>query len=303
MIQVQGLSRRYGATLAIEDLDFQVEKGEVVGFLGLNGAGKTTTMRILAGSLGATAGSARIAGLEISTHPRQVQSRVGYLPELPPLYETMTVRSYVRFAGKLKGAAKLDAATDLALERTGTRDVGHRLIGHLSKGYRQRVGLAQALVHDPEVLLLDEPGSGLDPAQRQEIRQLILRLADESKTVLLSTHLLTDVEQICNRVVVIHEGRLVATDDMRSLQSLQVMVARPGPEVRSALEALPGTGEIRDLGEGRYALSMESDREAVARALVGFGLLEMGDSHRLEENFLLLTRGQKLADTPRDDSA
>ena len=301
MIQVQGLSRRYGATLAIEDLEFQVKKGEVVGFLGLNGAGKTTTMRILAGSLGATAGSARIAGSEISAHPRKVQSLLGYLPELPPLYETMSVRAYIRFAARLKGVVKLDAAIDLALERTGTRDVGHRLIAHLSKGYRQRVGLAQALVHDPEVLLLDEPGSGLDPAQRNEIRRLIRLLAFEGKTILLSTHLLSDVEQVCRRVLVIHEGRLVATDDMHSLESLHVQVAKPVCSIKADLEALPGAGVVTDLGLGRYTLSTEVDRREVAKILVDYGLLEMGSSHRLEEKFLSLTRGQSLAGSSEEE--
>ena len=204
MIKVEKLSKRYGATTAVQELSFQVPKGEVVGFLGPNGAGKTTTMRIIAGSLGATEGRVTLDGQDVFENPREVKRRIGYLPEVPPLYTDMKVRDYVRFAARLKGVDDINGAAEATIDRVGLAPVAHRIIDHLSKGFRQRCGVAQALVHNPEVLILDEPYSGLDPAQRVEIRDLLKELAQEDRTVILSTHVLGDIEAMCERVVILN---------------------------------------------------------------------------------------------------
>ncbi len=294
MIEVEGLTKRYGADNAIEDVSFSVAKGEVVGFLGPNGAGKTTTMRILTGSLGATAGVARIGGRDVSTHAAAVKRTVGYLPEVPPLYVTMTVRDYVAFAGRLKGVTD-PAAVDRALARVGLADVGHRIIDHLSKGYRQRVGLAQAIVHDPEVLILDEPASGLDPAQRVEIRALLKELAAGDATIILSTHVLAEVEALCDRVVIIARGRVVATDTLDDLsggrRQVAIEVQQVGPAME-ALRALPGVELVEHAGEGRLLLRCDADlRAEVATAAAPHGLLALGARRGLEDIYLSLTQG------------
>ncbi|MDP2316158.1 MAG: ABC transporter ATP-binding protein [Pseudomonadota bacterium] len=295
MIEVQGLTKRYGDTVAISDVSFQVARGEVVGFLGPNGAGKSTTMRIIAGSLGASAGTARVGNHDVADDPRGVQAILGYAPEVPPVYTNMSVRDYVSFAATLKGVDDVQAATKKALGRVGLDKVAHRLIEHLSKGYRQRVGLAQALVHDPKVLVLDEPTSGLDPAQRVEIRNLLAELAEGDRTVVLSTHVLGEIEAICSRVIIINRGKIVAQDELARLsavgRAVKVEVARPGPGVLAALQALPGITGVDEL-EGRYVVRGDEDlREIVARAAVPFGLLEMSGRERLEDIYLRLTAG------------
>jgi ABC-2 type transport system ATP-binding protein len=295
MIEVQGLTKRYGDTLAIQDVSFQVAKGEVVGFLGPNGAGKSTTMRIISGSLGASAGTAKVGGVDVADDPRAVQTMLGYAPEVPPVYTNMSVRDYVEFAATLKGVADVDAATKQALHRVGLESVSGRLIDHLSKGYRQRVGLAQALVHDPKVLVLDEPTSGLDPAQRVEIRNLLAELAEGDRTVILSTHVLGEIEAICSRVVIINRGRIVAQDELSRLATVglavRVELARPGPDAVAALKAIPHAQSVTEV-DGRYVVRGETDlREAVARAAVPFGLLEMQGRERLEDIYLRLTAG------------
>ncbi len=292
MIQAQGLTRRFGPTTAIADLGFQVGAGEVVGFLGLNGAGKTTTMRILAGSLGPSSGSAALDGHDIQKNPRLAKSRVGYLPERPPVHPEMSVRSYLAHAARLKGADPKSAVATV-MDQTGLEAVAHRLIGNLSKGFQQRVGLAQALVHKPAVLILDEPETGLDPAQRQEIRSLIRGLANEKTAILLSTHVLAEVESLCTRVLVIHQGRIVAQDDMSELETLQVQVARPGQAALDALEAVAGEGSVEAMADGRYSLPGQTDREALSKVATAFGLLELTNRNRLEERFLRLTRGDE----------
>ncbi|MBM4266668.1 MAG: ABC transporter ATP-binding protein [Deltaproteobacteria bacterium] len=213
MIEVHELTKRYGDRVAVESISFTAEKGRVLGFLGPNGAGKTTTMRMLTGFLPPSSGTARVAGYDVATQSDEVRRRIGYLPENPPLYPEMTVRSYLTFVARLKGVprAHLAAARDRAIERMGLTDVAGRLLAHLSKGYKQRVGLAQALVHEPEVLVLDEPTIGLDPRQIIEIRGLIRGLAGE-RTVILSTHILPEVSQLCDKVVIINEGRIVCED-------------------------------------------------------------------------------------------
>lgn len=295
MIEVEGLTKRYGGVAAIEDVSFSVAAGEVVGFLGPNGAGKSTTMRIIAGSLGASAGVARVGGFDVAEQPRKVQTLLGYAPEVPPVYGNMTVRDYVAFAGTLKGVSDVEAATKLAIERVGLGSVAHRLIDNLSKGYRQRVGLAQALVHDPKVLVLDEPTSGLDPAQRVEIRKLIEELAQGDRTVILSTHVLAEIEAICDRVMIINKGRIVAQDDLSRLgnpgRKVRVEVARRGAEVLAALGKIPGAVGVDEEG-GQYIVHGDSDlREAVAQVAGPFGILELNGRERLEDIYLQLTAG------------
>src|SRR5215218_6110007 len=213
VIEVQHLTKQYGRFTAVDDVSFRVDKGEILGFLGPNGAGKTTTMRILTGYMPASAGKAVIAGFDIFDQPLEAKRRIGYLPETPPLYPDMTVRDYLLFVGRIRGVASkaLRAQVDTAMEKARVADVAGRYCGKLSKGYKQRVGLAQAILHNPEVLILDEPTAGLDPKQIMETRDLIKGLAG-SHTIILSTHILPEVAQTCQRVVIINHGRVVAID-------------------------------------------------------------------------------------------
>src|SRR6266404_8718177 len=218
MIEVKNLTKAYGDFVAVRDVSFKAESGSILGFLGPNGAGKTTTMRIITGYMPATAGTVLIDGLDIFTESLEARRKIGYLPENPPLYLDMRVEAYLRFVAKLRSVprAKIQSALDHVLEVCGLTDMAHRICGQLSKGYRQRVGLAQALIHDPPVLVLDEPTIGLDPRQIIEIRSLIRELAGQ-RTVILSTHILPEVSQICQKVVIINEGRVVLEEDMAAL--------------------------------------------------------------------------------------
>jgi len=306
VISVTGLGKRYGVIRAIEDVNFTVNRGEVVGLLGPNGAGKTTTMRILAGCLGATAGKAQVEGLDVTAHPKEVKRRIGYLPESPPLYKSMIVWDYVAFAAAIKGVKDIHGATERALsqvgllEDVGDRPAAERIIGNLSKGFQQRVGLAQALVHDPDVLVLDEPTSGLDPAQRKEIRVLLQRLAHESRrTIILSTHVLADVEDICSRVVVLDKGTVVAEDSITSLRRqggrVRLVVAQPSSAAAEALRAVAGVRALERHEDGAYTLTVSQEcRADLAAAAVPFGLLELGhQAESLEEIFLKMTGGEE----------
>jgi len=296
VIRVEKLTKAYGPVLAIDGLDFEIRKGEIAGFLGANGAGKTTTMRILCGSLGASSGRAFVNGIDVVENPRAVKRIVGYLPEVPPLYTEMTVRGFLRFSARIKRAEDVERSVERVIDEVGLREVAHRLVDHLSKGYRQRVGLAQALVHRPQVLVLDEPTSGLDPAQRVEIRELVRTLAQGEVTVVLSTHVLPEVEELCDRVIIIHEGRIVAQDDVRALAArggdVRLRVTRPGPALEDALRRVPGvTDVVAEPEEGVYAVSANRDaREDLAAAAVPYGLLELGTRRGLEDVFLELTR-------------
>lgn len=218
MIEAQNLIKRYGQIKAVDDISFKIEKGEIVGFLGPNGAGKTTTMRMLTGFIPATGGQALIGGFDVAKDPIEVKKRLGYLPEQPPLYPDMTVISYLRFISKIKGMDKAVRSDriDWAIGKCGLIEVSKRLIGNLSKGFKQRVGLAQAIVHNPEVLILDEPTIGLDPRQIREIRELIKELAGEH-TVILSTHILPEVTMTCEKAIIINRGRIVAQGSIESL--------------------------------------------------------------------------------------
>src|ERR1044071_8229955 len=218
MIKVEGLTKRYARNVAVDNISFEVERGGIVGFLGPNGAGKTTTMRVLTCFLPPTSGSASVAGYDVLEQPLEVKKRIGYPPETPPLYPEMEVVEYLTFVGRLKGISSGDIArrVDEVMGRCAVGDVRDKLIGKLSKGYRQRVGLAQAIIHNPDVLILDEPTSGLDPKQIIEIRQLLKSLSGEH-TIILSTHILSEVEHSCERVIIISQGKLVAIDTVANL--------------------------------------------------------------------------------------
>ncbi len=221
-IEVQQLTKRYRDHLAIGDLDFRVKRGEVVGFLGPNGAGKSTTMRILAGYMPPTSGQVWVAGHDVLEHPLSVKRRVGYLPEIPPVYLDMTVNGYLRFVARLKGMGSRQVASEVqrVAREAGVDHVANRLIRNVSKGYRQRVGLAQALIGDPEVLILDEPTVGLDPIQIEQVRALIRKLGqDEQRTILLSTHILREVEAVCERIIMLARGRIVADASIDDLSA------------------------------------------------------------------------------------
>jgi ABC-2 type transport system ATP-binding protein len=224
MIEVQHLTKRYGDLTAVSDVSFSVPSGQILGFLGPNGSGKTTTMRIITGFLPATSGTVKVAGFDIFDDSFEARKRIGYLPETPPLYNDMTVTAYLRFVARIKGMsrAEIPDALDRALTRCGLTQVAHRVAGHLSKGYRQRVGLAQAIIHNPTVLVLDEPTVGLDPQQIIEIRSLIKDLAG-SHTVVLSTHILPEVAQVCEKVVIINAGRVVMEDLLANLTQRQTL--------------------------------------------------------------------------------
>jgi len=311
MLQVVNLTKRYGTTTAVRDVSFSVARGEVVGFLGPNGAGKTTTMRIITGSLGASEGRTLIDGLDVFEKPREVKRKIGYLPEVPPLYPNMVIRDYVAYAAKLKGVSDPGGAADRALAKVGLLDVGHRIIDHLSKGYRQRVGLAQALVHDPEVLILDEPTSGLDPAQRVEIRELLQELAAEDRTIILSTHVLAEVEALAQRVIIINRGQVVAQTNLADLgttmDDVSLAVANPPADAVATLGGLDGVLGVEALSRGRFRVRCEGDRRAaLASASVGWGLLELSADAGLEMYYLRLTSGDPhtaadVVDTPPDE--
>lgn len=254
MIEVEHLTKRYDRKAAVEDVSFRVEKGEVLGFLGPNGAGKTTTMRAITGYVPATEGRIRVNGFDIQEQPLEVRRSIGYLPENPPLYPEMTVAGYLRFVARIKGVTRTDLDGEVArvMDKVHVADVAQRIVGKLSKGYRQRVGLAQALLKDPPVLILDEPTIGLDPKQIHEVRELIREWSGRH-TVILSTHILPEVEQTCSRVVIISDGHIVAVDtpsnlveQLRGADRTVLSVRGPGPEVRERLKAIPGVLEVRD---------------------------------------------------------
>ena len=307
MVEVQHVTKRYGSFTAVDDLSFEVEPGEILGFLGPNGAGKTTTMRILTGYLPASEGRARVAGFDVFDQPIEAKRRTGYLPETPPLYPEMTVGEYLRFVGRINGVAAGDRAARVgaAMERTSITDMADRYCGTLSKGYRQRVGLAQALLHEPEVLILDEPTAGLDPRQIIETRRLITELAGDH-TVILSTHILPEVSQTCQRVVIINRGRVVAVDSPDNLtarlqgsQSLYLQVDSGGADPAPALRDVAGVAGVSPVDErnGASGLRIETSpgndvRREVSRTVVtnGWGLLELrAQQMSLEDIFLQLT--------------
>jgi ABC-2 type transport system ATP-binding protein len=307
MIQVENLTKRYGPTLAVSDVSFDVQKGEILGFLGPNGAGKTTTMRIITGFLSPSSGRVRVAGYDVAEEPIEAKKCLGYLPENPPVYTDMTVNEYLAFVGRIKGVPRSELKKRIGevAEKCSIADVQHRQIGKLSKGYRQRVGLAQALIHNPEVLILDEPTAGLDPKQIIETRELIKSLAGQH-TVILSTHILPEVSKTCQRVVVINKGTVVAmgapeelTARLQGYGSVLVTVEGPAPEIMGKLQAVPGVNLVEPVEAtgARVTLEVHTEknrdvRADLARAIVesGWGLFELKTSGMsLEDIFLKLT--------------
>jgi ABC-2 type transport system ATP-binding protein len=308
MIEVEALTKSYGDVAALRDVSFRVERGEVIGFLGPNGAGKTTTMRILTCFMPATSGTARVDGIDCAQDPLEVRRRMGYLPESNPLYPELTARRFLDFVARAKAipAGKRGEEIERVMSLCGIGGVAERIVGHLSKGYRQRVGLAQALIGDPPILVLDEPTIGLDPTQIIEIRTLIKQLAGE-RTILLSSHILPEVSQVCQRVIIINRGGILATDTPENLVNrmgrggkLQVRASGPDEEIRGAIAAVPGVKSVV-AGGGLYRVEGETDsdlRAEVARAVVGGGwdLLELraGDVS-LEDVFLHLVTDEQEA--------
>ena len=320
MIEVQHLTKRYGRVTAVDDLNFRVERGEILGFLGPNGAGKTTTMRILTGYMPATEGKAFVAGFDVFDQPIEAKRRTGYLPETPPLYPEMTVREYLQFVARIKtkgmSSSERKNRVEESMRRTRVDDMATRHCGKLSKGYRQRVGLAQAILHNPEVLILDEPTAGLDPKQIIETRQLIKELAG-THTIVLSTHILPEVSQTCDRVVIINKGRVVAIDTpanltarLRGSETMYLQVDAAGQDPAPVLQAVPGVLNlsIAETHDGVIAYEISSDRgrdirRDLARSVVSnnWGLLELRPSRMsLEEIFLSLTTEEKVEDKVED---
>lgn len=312
MISVKDLTKRYARTTAVDQISFDVAKGQIVGFLGPNGAGKTTTMRMLTCFLPPSAGTAQVAGFDILEQPHEVKKRIGYLPETPPIYPEMETAEYLKFVGKLKGlsGAKLQKRVDYVSERCSVADVKKKLLGKLSKGYRQRVGLAQAIIHNPDVLILDEPTSGLDPKQINETRELIKDLAGEH-TIILSTHILPEVEQTCEQVIIINKGKLVATDSVKNLQarargaeSAILEVAGRGGQldtsiVQHKLEQISGVSRVlcKQKQDNRAVFEIEGQKGQLVRGDLARTVVECGwdlnelrsAAMSLEEIFLQLT--------------
>jgi len=313
MIEVENLTKYYGPLPAVQEISFRALRGEILGFLGPNGAGKTTTMRILTGFMPPSAGKATVAGYDVVEDSLEVRRRVGYMPETVPLYPEMAVTEYLEFMGSLRRVEHLDDRVDSVLEQLGLLDRADSFIGVLSKGLRQRVGLAQALLHEPEVLILDEPTIGLDPAQIIEVRELIAGLR-ANRTVMLSTHILSEAQQVCDRVLIINRGRIVAEDTPANLQAqlagaerVLVRAAAETAELTRALRKVPGLDAIEPTGEeGMLELSGPPGKDlrpAVARAVVkaGLDLLELrAVGVSLESIFLQLTREETQEDSPAE---
>jgi ABC-2 type transport system ATP-binding protein len=307
VIEVQHLTKKYGPVTAVDDISFRVERGEIFGFLGPNGAGKTTTMRILTGYMPATDGKAVVAGFDLFDQPLEAKRRTGYLPETPPLYPDMKVGEYLSFVAKIKGVPSGERRERIraVMDRTRIADMADRQCAKLSKGYKQRVGLAQALIHNPDVLILDEPTAGLDPKQIIETRQLIKELAGDH-TIILSTHILPEVSQTCQRVVIINKGKVVAVDTpenlttrLRGSETMYVQIDAPGADPGNVLRGLPGVVRVAeaDRRDGVVGYEVEGAHERdvrrdLARVVVtsGWGLLELRPLRMsLEEVFLSLT--------------
>jgi len=321
VIEVQHLTKRYGRFTAVDDVSFRVERGEILGFLGPNGAGKTTTMRILTGYMPATEGKAIVAGFDVFDQPIEAKRRTGYLPETPPLYHDMTVADYLSFVAKIKGVPPGERKERIRSIMVKTRidDVASKLCSRLSKGYKQRVGLAQALIHNPDVLILDEPTAGLDPKQIIETRQLIKDLAGDP-TIILSTHILPEVSQTCQRVVIISKGRVVAVDTpdnltarLRGSETLYVQVDAGGTDALASLGRVAGVTRVVEADRRNaivgYEVESEQGRDIrrdLARTVVtsGWGLLELRPMRMsLEEIFLSLTTEDMAPEQPVEETA
>lgn len=302
LIDVKQLSRRYGHLIAVDNVDFEVRRGEVVGFLGPNGAGKSTTMQMITGNLAPTSGSIKINGIDILEKPKEAKADLGYLPEVPPVYRDSTVEEYLRFCAQLNGIPRSSRskAMTYAMDRCGLGGIGKRLIGSLSKGFQQRVGIAQAIIHSPAVVILDEPTVGLDPIQIREIRKLIRDLGNDH-SVILSTHILPEVQATCDRVKIIHHGKIVLSESIESLsqkiQSSQTLVALKHPPANlSLIEDIAGVESIETLDDSRLKIHHAPDNspaEDLVRLSVEYkwGLFELVPYRlSLEEIFVDITQ-------------
>ena len=312
MIKVTGVTKKYPARLAVDNVSFEVERGEIVGFLGPNGAGKTTTMRMLTGYLPMNAGKIEVAGYDISKHPEEIRRRIGYLPESCPLYPEMRVDEYLRFRAELKGVRSSARKAKIAevKEQCGLEDVGKRIVGQLSKGYRQRVGLADALVHNPDLLILDEPTVGLDPYQIRQVRELIKKLA-EKHTILLSSHILPIVEAICERILIINNGKIVASDTeenlRRQLQTCSVVEMEVKAAKADAMARVGGLEGVNvcncsELNDGWLWIELEAKTSDMRVELFnlavaeGWALRELTEQEpSLEDTFVQITRDDGVA--------
>ncbi len=305
-VSAQGLLRRFGAHTAVDGVTLELKRGEILGFLGPNGAGKTTTMQMLTGNLAPSAGTIRICGIDLLDHPSAAKSHIGYLPETPPLYRELTVGEYIDLAARLHRVPKAErgAAIGEALTRCGLADVSKKLVGALSKGYQQRVGIAQAIVHRPDVVILDEPTVGLDPNQIREIRSLIRELGRD-RSVILSTHILPEVESVCDRVVILHHGRSVFSDTIDGLKKFHggriVHVGLRHPPAASLLAAIPGVARVEEDGANIFRLSFADNADptdALVRRAVeeSWGLFQlMPAQSSVEEVFVQLTKKDEAA--------
>jgi ABC-2 type transport system ATP-binding protein len=305
-VEANDLTRAYGGRAVVSDVNFNLNKGEVLGFLGPNGAGKSTTMKMLTGNLAPTAGTVKICGIDMIENPKEAKALIGYLPETPPLYRELTVDEMLALSARIHGIprAKVKRAVDVAKERTGLTEMGKRLCENLSTGYQQRVGIAQAIIHHPMVVVLDEPTRGLDPIQIRDIRALIKELGGEH-SVILSTHILPEVEMVCDRVQIIHQGKLVFSGEIdalkRNRQSNRLLVGLRQASARESLLSVPGVTEVEEadgLLRVRFAENVEGVAEAIVQASVagGWGLYQIApDVTSLEDVFLHLTHQEDLA--------
>jgi ABC-2 type transport system ATP-binding protein len=308
LISVEHLTRYYNDYCAVDNASFTVDRGEVLGFLGPNGAGKTTTMQILSGVLAPTAGSVAIAGINIQDQPKAAKAKLGYLPEQPPLYTDLTVDEYLHYAARLRGIQRhaIDNALNSCKQRCGLDKVGQRLIKNLSRGYQQRVGIAQAIIHSPAVVILDEPTSGLDPIQILEIRNLVKTLGKDH-SVILSTHILPEVQALCSRVLIINEGKLVLDRDLDQIQDNRqntlLQVAFRQPPSAETLQSIHGIKRAEKIDAHRYLLETEADTDSVDLLLQSamsscWGLTELVPrSNSLEQLFVQLTSGSNVSTT------
>lgn len=301
LLDAQSLTRKYGNNLAVNDVSFQINQGEVLGFLGPNGAGKSTTMKMLSGNLAPDLGQITINGFDLIDNPQQAKAHIGYLPEQPPLYKELTVSEFLTFAAKLNNVSSVKTTVDITIQRCGLEQVAKRLIANLSKGYQQRVGIAQAIIHSPAVVILDEPTSGLDPIQIRQIRQLIREIADEH-SVILSTHILPEVQTLCDRVQIISQGQLLFSDGIDALtshmQTSSLLIELSSPPSISELVNMTGVDEVEALSDKRFRLIHSPDSnptETILRTAIDnqWQLKQLTpEQHSLEEVFLKVIKDE-----------